>query len=218
MNSRFHPLSYSRMGAVKIRALVLGLLFSPVALHAQTPTSPADLFTQNPIEAAPPQEYQLPWGPWQYTLLGLAILVALLLLFLLILGYRIYRKKSRLKITPIDHLGAAQKALAKIAEHSDKLTLPDLSTKLSLLIRQYLTEARSQPALYQTREEFLAHPHQINDLPAGPAKATDELLHSLQSYQYAPQTSDSKTAEDLLTKTRHLFNLYGIPSSLPLEE
>lgn len=121
--------------------------------------------------------FWLPW--WQWLALGAAVLALLVVLAIIL------RRTRQPRTDPAAALRRAQLALAALAERPPS-AISQLATDVSLVLRRFLAEASGDPALYQTREEFVSRSDALAALPATERTATTELFAELAELKYAP--------------------------------
>jgi len=130
------------------------------------------------------------WYPWA---IAAAIILILLLICVLI---RIFRKP---KATPPslpkeNFFQIASENLEKLVGQGDTRPLAEIAAHSSLAIRSYLAGSISEPALYETVEEFKAR--QV-DLP----NEAEELLSDLNEAKYSKSTIAPDKAQAFVNVT-----------------
>jgi hypothetical protein len=106
---------------------------------------------------------------------------------------------------------AARRGLAAL--HASELTAPELATRVSLLLRRYLAELTRDPALYETREEFIGRSDALAQLSPSERSATGGFFDALAQLKYAP-LSHAVDPAPLLERAESLLRELH-PSLLP---
>lgn len=98
-------------------------------------------------------------------------------------------------------------ALASVREaEADALSLRECSLRLSFILRSYLTGEISDPALYETHQEFNRRVDSLASIPAAVQESARELLECLASLKYAGETSEDRVrSQELCAMTRDLI-------------
>lgn len=162
---------------------------SATSFELLEPTSPEALVPDSRVE------------PWMIGLAAgiiLAIFIAVLL-----------RKKNTPKFDPqAARLAAhaeASAALASIQSHSPR----DTAVQSSLILRKYLAAAASDPALFETHEEYLARHEALKNFSDESRKAASVGFTRLASLKYTAKTQTEDVREVVkdsqsLLETLHL--------------
>jgi|GEM_PF-984583 len=148
----------------------------------------------------------LPW--WGWTLLGamaLLLVVGVVGLFLLL------RRRKQPAVDPEAIYQAARQDLTRL--QAKDLSAPELATGVSLVLRRYLAELTRDPALYETREEFVARSNALARLSPSERSATGGFFDQLAALKYAP-LSEAKDPAPLLERAEALLRELH-PSLLP---
>jgi len=142
----------------------------------------------------PDPETYLPGTPvWMWCALAAAIILLLLLILWLVRKFS--HKNSPPPLPPKhDFHDAALKSLRALKEDSDSRPLAEVSAHCSLALRSYLAGSRSEPALYETVEEFKARQP---DLP----REAEALLTDLNDTKYAKSKVDPERARDFIDRS-----------------
>lgn len=142
----------------------------------------------------PEPEVYLPGTPtWVWITLGLASLVLLLLIIWLVRKF--WKKSPPPPAPPINYLSRAIASLNQLEASTEDRPLNSISTEISLIVRNYFAATRSEPALYETTEEFQAR--QIN-LP----KEAADLLTDLGNVKYSRSSTDQEKAVTFIERSR----------------
>lgn len=143
----------------------------------------------------PDPETYLPETPEWYWwfLIGGIVLTILALLWLL----KILFGKPRKAAAPKEHdfFTPAMRCLDSLEADSGKRLISGIAADASLAIRTYLAGSRSEPALYETAEEFQARQ---SILPA----AANQLLNDLNDVKYSKSEVDHDRATALIHRSR----------------
>lgn len=92
-----------------------------------------------------------------------------------------------------------------------KLTLAEVATETSFVLRHYLVLTLREPALYQTHEEFLLRSDALQKLPGGAKDRLAPLLSELASAKYGPSRIDPSTSERMIDDSLRV--LQGLEST-----
>lgn len=141
-----------------------------------------------------PETYLPGTSPWLWWLVGAGILVFLILAWFL---YRHFRKD---KVSPPvlpkrDFYAAASSRLRELENDCDSRPLSEVAAHCSLAIRLYLAGSLSEPALYETVEEFKARQP---DLP----REAENLLSDLNEAKYSRSTIDPDRAREFIDRSK----------------
>jgi hypothetical protein len=128
----------------------------------------------------------LPWWAWA----AIATAGALAVLGLVAL----LRRPRRTRVDPNISYQAGCAALENLRTRQQLLAPAELATGISLALRRYLAEVTRDPALFETREEFVSRADALAALPAGDRAATSALFAELGALQYAPAVDARETA------------------------
>lgn len=156
----------------------------------------------------PPPETYLPGTPvWFWWLLAVGSALCLVLLFWL---FRLLKPKAK-PARPLerDLFTPAMTSLHELEEAADGQQVSEIAARISLTLRTYLADARSEPALYETVEEFQARqtilPPEIN-----------RFLNELNEVKYAKSKIDAERAQTLVAHAREcLKTLHTSPPPKP---
>lgn len=92
-----------------------------------------------------------------------------------------------------------------------ELSIAEVATKTSLILRHYLALALEEPALYETHEEFLLRSDALQKLPRGARERLAPLLSELATAKYAPSRIDPSASKRIVDDS--LRTLQGIEST-----
>lgn len=143
----------------------------------------------------PAPETYLPGSPlWFWWLMAAGIFLLLILASFL---YRAFRKKTLPPLLPPPHdfYAAAALRLRELEAGCDSRPLSEMAADCSLTIRAYLADSLSEPALYETVEEFKAR--QV-ELP----REAETLLTSLNDVKYARSAIDPARAREFIEHSK----------------
>jgi len=163
--------------------------------------------TLHDIESAEPflDAFWMPWWLWALAiLLGLIILAALVWL--------LTRRPGSRHIDPNQALRASTAAIAELRARLDTLSVAQVATATSLTLRQYLADLTNDPALYETREEFISRADALAKLNTIDRNAIASFFDDLAKLKYAPIVS-SNDCSSLLDRSEAL--LQQLHLSLP---
>ncbi|MDP0489697.1 MAG: DUF4381 family protein [Verrucomicrobiota bacterium JB023] len=153
------------------------------------------------------------WVYWLGALLALVIIAGSVIL------YRRLNKKNLVSSPGRNPLRLALARIHELKEQSETLALPELATELSLTLRRYLADTKSDRALFQTREEFIANQRRLNALPEDERQKLTDFIMKLSQYQYAPPASNEEEADQLITASLERLNaLSSNPTDIPTHD
>lgn len=147
----------------------------------------------------------VPWYVW--VLLG-ALVLGLLTAVVL---YLLFRRRAAEPPDIANVYDESRRRLGELREQSGDLPLARLATEASFAVRRYLAACLSEPALYETHEEFLLRDDALEQLPAGSREHLNPLLEELAAAKYGPSEADPAAADALLKKS--LDTLQGLEST-----
>lgn len=144
------------------------------------------------------------WHSWPHALAIFLLSLSLIWLF------RYFRKE---KITPSpppekDFYATALQSLQQLEAQCETQALAKIAAHCSLAIRSYLASSHSDPALYQTTEEFEAQ--QVRLSP----KITT-LLANLNASKYDRSSIDPARARHFLKESQHCLTEVHTAQNLP---
>lgn len=154
--------------------------------------------TKNPPaleHGIPDPETYLPGTPaWVWWAVAGAVVL------LLLAGWLLFKLLRRPAIQPPglpsrDFYGAAEKRLKSLESECDSRPLGEIAAHASLAIRSYLAGSMSEPALYETVEEFKAR--QTN-LP----REAETLLSDLNDTKYSKSSVNGERAREFVTRSK----------------
>lgn len=142
----------------------------------------------------PSPETYLPGTPvWFWWVLGVGVFV---LLVLLLWAVKLLRPTLPPPApAPRDLYTPAMATLAGLEEECSRELVSVIAARASLVVRTYLADTRSEPALYETAEEFEARQTKL------PASA-NAFLNDLNEVKYAKSSIDEERARELLEQSR----------------
>ncbi len=180
-------------------------MFSLIPLAQAMPaTPPSQLLNELPelepsISPLPFMEIT-PW--WLYpSLIGGVLLLAGL-------AYYLYRRSRRkVEVVPESAQQRAHAQLAELTERIPELNLAAVSIELSLILRGFITGETSDPALYETHQEFNQRLDALDHIPRSCQEETHALLEKLAQMKYAgPQRSYGDETSMLMERTKRLID------------
>ncbi|MEN8785556.1 MAG: hypothetical protein ABF379_14420 [Akkermansiaceae bacterium] len=143
----------------------------------------------------PDPETYLPETPdwfWWFLIGGVALTV-LAIWWLLHLLFE--KPKNKKEIPERDLFSPAMKVLDSLESQADKRLVSEIAAEASLAIRTFLAGARSEPALYETVEEFQARQVVL------PADA-NQVLNRLNDAKYNKSDVDQTRSQKLIEESR----------------
>lgn len=165
-----------------------------------------------PVEVIDPTPH-LPSIPAWMILLTL-IVIFIPLAFLLFLALKKTATSALAKPGRNPFVFAKENLLA-LRDLPAETPLADLSTRISLTLRHYLAESKSDSALYQTREEFLTDQERLQHVPEPVKSHTADFLSELSSLQYAPPNSDAAMVSSLIDRSLEALERLAQPEPSP---
>ncbi len=154
--------------------------------------------TENPPtleHGIPDPETYLPGTPeWLWWAIGGGVLLFLLMAWGLFKIF--YRPAIAPPVIPKrDFFGMALKKLNSLEPECSNHPLAEIAAQASLALRAYLAGSMSEPALYETVEEFKARK---TNLP----REAETLLSDLNDAKYARSTIDTEKSREFITRSR----------------
>lgn len=136
---------------------------------------------------------------WQWTLIGIALVIALTLLVTVC-----KKTKSISRSAPLSPLEIALHKL-KALDLND-MDSNRLAVHLSIIVRQYLNKQWADIALFETDEEFHARSHKLEKFPDTIAEQFQDYLTAVSNHKYAPNPNHPAALESLIKKAEVLLN------------
>lgn len=150
---------------------------------------------------------QIPWYLW-------AIAALVLLAGIILLTFLLRRRSTPNTSAYIEEMyGTSRKFLENLLDKINDHPLSHIASDASFAIRGYLAACLSEPALFETHEEFLLREDALERLPAGSRDRLNPLLEELATLKYSPSTPNPAASETLIKKS--LYVLQGIESTRP---
>lgn len=142
----------------------------------------------------PPPETYLPGTPvWFWWTLGIGIVT---LFILLVWALKLLRQAPKTAApVPRDLFTPSMATLANLEEECSREPVSVIAARASLTLRTYLADTRSEPALYETAEEFEARQSKL------PASA-NAFLNDLNHAKYAKSSIDEERARQWIEQSR----------------
>lgn len=162
-----------------------------------------------PVELIDPSPH-LPGLPGWIMIL-LILLVLAIAAGLVVLIIRLGSQNGPLHPPRISPYIVARKNLEAFRELPNEIPLAEISTRISLVLRAYLAESKSDSALYQTREEFLTDEDRLRHVPEPTRGETAAFLAELSSLQYAPPSSDATLVNGLIDRSLEVLEALATP-------
>lgn len=156
------------------------------------------------LRPPPPAEPLLPSGPaaWQIALAAVALLFLILLIVLL-------TRRSKKTVDPTTLRTRAYREALRALEEARPPTSREAATFSSLVLRRYLAVAASDPALYETHEEFIARRDSLAKLPEPVKAATVEGFANLAALKYSKESAEGEPAP-VITSSRELLETLNL--------
>ncbi len=140
-----------------------------------------------------PETYLPGTPPWVWWLVAAGVILVLLLLWLL--ARHLNKSKPRPPtLQKRDFYGTASQSLRTLESDCETRPLAEIAAHCSLALRGYLASSMSEPALYETVEEFKARQP---DLP----REAEDLLTDLNDAKYARSTVDAERASGFIERS-----------------
>ena len=150
---------------------------------------------------------QVPWYLW--AIAALVLVAGIILITFLLRG----RAKPTTSADIEEMYGTSRKFLEGLLDKINDLPLSHIASDASFAVRGYLAACLSEPALFETHEEFLLREDALEQLPAGSRDRLNPLLEELATLKYSPSTPDPAASETLIKKSLNV--LQGIESTRP---
>jgi hypothetical protein len=147
---------------------------------------------------------------WQWALIGIAFLLALLIILIAI--------RRSLKTAKQESLSCLDFALSQLALLEIQNTNSNaLAVDLSIIVRKFLRCAFNDNALFETAEEFHTRSVELDRLPANAQNTLKLYLVKLTDHKYAPNPNHPAALENLIGQATSLIKeLDSIASSQSL--
>jgi len=152
----------------------------------------------------PDPEVYLPETPeWYWALVGVTGALTLVLFWWL---FRILKPSPRVApIEPEDHFAPALAALDELESERTDRWLAEGAAEISLTLRRYLAGARSDPALFETAEEFAGRQTVLPE-------RTSLFLRELNDTKYAKSEKNEARLRSLVKQARReIKHLRAVP-------
>lgn len=161
----------------------------------------------------PSPETYVPGVPdWFWWVLGVG---GVLVLALLIWAVKLLRPTPAPPTpSPRDSYTPSLEALSQLEEDCASELISVIAARSSLIIRSYLADSRSEPALYETAEEFAARQGKL------PASA-NAFLNELNEAKYDQSSIDEDRSREIISQSReclkklHAFSPKDTPPPVP---
>lgn len=124
---------------------------------------------------------------WQVALAGAALIFLAVLIVLL-------TRRSKRAGDPVTLRTRAYRDALRSLEEARPPSSREAATFASLVLRRYLAVAASDPALYETHEEFVARSNSLAKLPEPVKLATVEGFAELAALKYSKDTTEGEPA------------------------
>ncbi len=136
------------------------------------------------------------------------------------LAYYLYRRSRRkVEVVPETAQQRAHAQLAELAQRIPELNLAALSIELSLILRGFITGETSDPALYETHQEFNQRLDALDHIPRSCQEETHSLLEKLAQMKYAgPQRSYGDESRLFMERTKMLIDKIALQRAKDAEE
>ncbi|MBC8127962.1 MAG: DUF4381 family protein [Gloeobacteraceae cyanobacterium ES-bin-144] len=151
------------------------------------------------MEPASPEALIPDYGLWPL-MLAAALLTTLTIVAVIIICHR--KKSSTVDPGAIRNAAKAEAAVALSALSS--LDSRNVAVQASLILRKYLSVAANDPALYETREEFIARNDALQALDQETRTATETTLNRLGTLKYSPEIP-ATSPEEIITESKSLL-------------
>lgn len=107
----------------------------------------------------------------------------------------------------------SRRELMALRKHLADRPVAAIATEASLAVRRYLAACLSEPALYETHEEFMLRGEALSQLPAGARTHLNPLMERLAEVKYGPSGTDADSAAELVGNCLEV--LQGLESTRP---
>ncbi|MDC0087933.1 DUF4381 domain-containing protein [Akkermansiaceae bacterium] len=133
-----------------------------------------------------------PWWMWLIVALGLILLIGAI--------YWIYKARTSKAFQQKPSIDKARDEIQKLRDNADDMEPHTAATELSLIVRRYLAGAFSDPALFETNEEFTLRQSALPSLHTESRELVTQHLSKLSQLKYSPVT-ESNISENI---TEHI--------------
>jgi len=106
---------------------------------------------------------------------------------------------------------AAKKQIEELKPQTSTLTVGEVATTLSLIIRDYITKVTKDPTLFETHEEFAYRNDSLECFPEKARELTKTFFDQLAISKYGPSRNQVSVSENLCDEASKL--LHGLDSS-----
>lgn len=134
-------------------------------------------------------EASTPWWVWLAVALGVILLAVIVYLF-----YK-FRKTDDTPKTP--SIQEARDEINALRAEAENMEPHEAATELSLIIRRYLAGAFSDPALFETNEEFTLRQQALTKLHPESRQLVTQHLSELSQMKYSP--AKGKRLSEIIT-------------------
>ena len=156
--------------------------------------------TSDPFELMEPPaaEPLLPaFGLWVWFAIAAAVVVIGLVVFLLTRRKAVGNESESMR-------EAAYREAKQALESIEKADVRQTAVRCSLVLRKYLVAAVSDPALFETQEEFIARHDALKDLPPEARESVKTCFGRLARAKYAPDEPDFP-ADEIVGESQNLL-------------
>lgn len=120
--------------------------------------------------------------------------------------YLRHRRNTRTKPLSIESCyEESRKKLIALSDLTEIHPLSRIATEASFAVRYYLAACLSEPALFETHEEFLLRDDALQRLPIGSRERLTPLLEHLAALKYSPSRSNPDAARTILDDALHVL-------------
>lgn len=137
-------------------------------------------------------EPSTPWWVWVALVLSIILLLAA--------TYWIYKIRTAKKLYEKPSIDSARDEIKNLRNMAEEMEPHTAATELSLIVRRYLAGAFSDPALFETNEEFTLRQTALDKIPAKSRDLVTQHLSELSQLKYSPATGTSISE----TVTQHI--------------
>lgn len=165
-------------------------------------TSSFKLMEPTSPEALVPASWVEPW-----------MIFSLVILLLAVLAYFAFRKKPPVVVDPSEARRTAHaEAVAALAEIGDVIPR-EAAVRCSLILRRYLSVVASDPALFETHEEYISRHEALKNFSEEARVSTALGFARLAAIKYSPGVSDMDTTQ-VIAGSHYLLEILnqGLPA------
>jgi len=138
-----------------------------------------------------------PWlEPWMFVVLSVMVMVSV--------AYILFKKKKQAIVDPLSLRRYAYEEAALALKNIESADVRTAAVQTSLILRNYLSVAAADPALFETHEETVLRPEALTQFTADARLDATRSFTRLASLKYSPTISEV-TFCDVVSESRALL-------------